>query len=432
MDVTIQEADRFYWQDVASRTLRHTEARYLLPIIGRRGGKSAFARMEAIRTFLLGGIVWWISPTYPMASTAWRELTAMVRQIPGVKIHKGEKYIEGPTGGYLYVKSGTDPNRLRGDGLDGAVLDEAAFMDKDVWYMAVKHALMDRGGWAIFPTTPNGYNWVYDLFRMGQNAEYPEYASWQIPTWEANPFIPRKDIDEARRTMSKKSFDQELGACFVSLAGSVFPDFDRRVHVKRFEWNPFHENTHGIDFGFRSFAFVARQYDRRTDTLYNIAEAEYKEVTTEQAVSKLLSTQWAPHAFGHKAIIGVDPAGRQTNDQTNKRNIDIVREMLPGTCDVRFSGKKVHRDPEWRADQIRARVLSADGSIRKYVHPGCTGTIRYLENSTYPDHREGKEEKTQPVKDGVVDHLRDADGYADVVFFHKRKARMGEERPPNL
>jgi hypothetical protein len=60
---------------------------------------------------------------------------------------------------------------------DGLVFDEAAFCQENAWQQVLRPMLSDRGGWAMFITTPNGCNWFFDLFqqanRLGWDAGKP-------------------------------------------------------------------------------------------------------------------------------------------------------------------------------------------------------------------------------------------------------------------
>ena len=38
--------------------------------------------------------------------------------------------------------------------------------------------------WALLISTPKGKGYFYDLYRMGQNAEHPDYQSWNLPSWK--------------------------------------------------------------------------------------------------------------------------------------------------------------------------------------------------------------------------------------------------------
>ena len=66
-------------------------------------------------------------------------------------------------------KSSDNPNSLVGEGLDYLVLDECAKMKKVIWEMYLRPTLSDRKGKALFITTPEGYNWIYDLYLLGQD-----------------------------------------------------------------------------------------------------------------------------------------------------------------------------------------------------------------------------------------------------------------------
>jgi len=100
------------------------------------------------------------------------------------------------------------------------VVDEAAFIDKwdEVWEQALRPALSDRQGGALFISTPKGFNHFSELW---QNATGPEWARWQFPTWD-NPHIAKSEIEAARGMLPQLVFRQEYGAEFVQLAGAMF------------------------------------------------------------------------------------------------------------------------------------------------------------------------------------------------------------------
>ena len=99
----------------------------------------------------------------------WRDLKKALR---GAWVEKREKEmrIVLPGGGSVTVKSADDPDALRGVGLDGVVLDEAAFMREAAWVNGIRPALADRQGWAMFLTTPCGMNWIARPVRVGRVA----------------------------------------------------------------------------------------------------------------------------------------------------------------------------------------------------------------------------------------------------------------------
>ena len=59
-----------------------------------------------------------------------------------------------PGGGSITVKSADDPDALRGVGLDGVVLDEAAFMKEEAWINGIRPALVGSPGLGGLPHDP--------------------------------------------------------------------------------------------------------------------------------------------------------------------------------------------------------------------------------------------------------------------------------------
>lgn len=173
----------------------------------------------------MGLTTWWISPTYRMADDVWRSLKV---SLSGVWSGKSEdmRRIDLPGGGLIIVRSGHDPDALRGAGLDLAILDEAAYLHPDVWSAVIRPALADRRGEALFLSTPRGRNWFWGLYMLGQNPAQPQWKSWRFPT-RANPLIDPAEIEAARDLLPDRTFREEYLAEFLDDSGGVF----RRVEA---------------------------------------------------------------------------------------------------------------------------------------------------------------------------------------------------------
>lgn len=206
--------------------------RYFVLRWGRRAGKTRLAVLLTIAAALSpshagrgnsGGAVWWVAPTFPHARVAWRLMLSLASQIPTTKIDRANMRIALPGGGWVQVKSAKDPTALRSEGLDLVVVDEAAFIPSrkwpQVWKQALRPALADRLGRAMFISTPNGFNHFYDLWQEAVGA--PDWFTSHLPAWE-NPWIAPSEIEDARRDLPEAVFRQEYGAEFVDVAGSLF------------------------------------------------------------------------------------------------------------------------------------------------------------------------------------------------------------------
>ncbi len=208
----------------AQKVVRDCDSRFIVLSAGRRWGKTMLGTLLCMSYGLQGKRAWWIAPSYAISEVGWRPLRKFAAQIPFASINKVERIIRYPGGGEVRVRSADDPQSLRGEGLDFVVFDEASYTKKEAWTEAVRPALADRNGRALFISTPRGRNWLYDLFRLGESGE-PGWASFRFPT-SSNPHIPPEEIEAARRDLPEIIFRQEFLAEFVDSNGAVF----RKVH----------------------------------------------------------------------------------------------------------------------------------------------------------------------------------------------------------
>ena len=242
-----------------------SEARFKIWVAGRRTGKSYATAMEVMPyLFEPNKRVWIVGPTYDLGEKEFRVIwEVIVKQLGlGTKQVKkaynkdsGSMYIEFlEWGTRLEVRSADHPQNLVGEALDFVVLAEAAKIKDEVWKLYLRPALADKRGAAIISTTPQGHNWVYDVWQLGQDPEETEYESWQCPTWENTAMFPGGENDPEikliKRTTSPDFFAQEIRASFTSFVGQVYSEFDKDLHVKPHVYDESLPNYQFWDFGF--------------------------------------------------------------------------------------------------------------------------------------------------------------------------------------
>ena len=142
--------------------IHNSQARFRVVSAGRRFGKTLLATAECLQVALHGGRAWWVSPTYKMSEVGWRPLRMAGASLSGTTIRKVEREIILPGGGMVGVRSSDNPDSLRGEGLDFLVMDEAAYQVREAWSEALRPALSDRLGRALFISTPSGRNWFWE------------------------------------------------------------------------------------------------------------------------------------------------------------------------------------------------------------------------------------------------------------------------------
>lgn len=243
-----------------------SQVRFKVLVAGRRFGKSMFAKIEGgDRALNLGQKVWFVSPTYGNVMVHWREFKRMIGDYYTYK-NEQQKYIEfereDGTVGSIAFKSADRPDNLRGEGLDFIIMDEAAFIDADVWDSVLSPMLADRQGSALFISTPNGtQNWFYAAYNNGRDPLKEDWASWKYATID-NPYIKQTEIDRAKRDLPELKFKQEFLAEFTSDAGGVFRNVENVAkNMQLNEPEPGMVYFAGIDWGRKNDYTVVSIFD---------------------------------------------------------------------------------------------------------------------------------------------------------------------------
>ena len=200
------------------------ERRFRIVRAGRRWGKTKLGVWECISVALAGGLAWWVAPSYRLGKPGWRDLQRLARQIPGAYINKGERLVELPGGGSVQVRTAANPDDLRGEGLDFVVLDEAAYMDREAWYEALRPALADKQGRALFISTPAGVvNWLSELITDVEAGRQGGTERWGLHHYSSydNPFLEPSELDELKEELGTLLYAQEVLAEIVEMSGTV-------------------------------------------------------------------------------------------------------------------------------------------------------------------------------------------------------------------
>lgn len=324
-------------------------ARLKVVVCGRRWGKTVAGLLASVEGHgprpgghpgaLEGATIWWVAPSFPIASLIWRDLKRALRG-GWIEKNENERRIVLPGGGSVTVKSADNPDSLRGVGLDGVVLDEAAFMKPEAWSEGIRPALADRQGWAVFLSTPCGMNWLYDLWCGA--ATKRGWARWQRPTSE-NPKVPPAELDAARAELGAYAFSQEFEAAFVTPGGGLFkPEwFDHRyvgVGTEQFTL----EGGQVIALSaLRRFATVDLAASLRSTADYSV----------------IMSFGVAPD--GRALLLDVDRARREGPDLVPSMKRAVEKWNL-GTVWVEKVGFQLAIIQEARAKGVPVRDLAAD------------------------------------------------------------------------
>ena len=319
-----------------------------------------------------------------------------------VKCSEKDQYVRFKWGSTIEGLSADNPDSLVGDEYDLVILDEAAKMKQEIWDMYISPAVGRRNGKAIFITTPQGFNWIYDKYLLGKTDLM--WESHTAPAWENHFAYPDGEknpvIIERKRNMSKEVFDQEYGAKFTSFAGRVYP-FDRNLDVGKYGYNPNFPTYCSIDFGYRMPAVGWFQVYKvgGIEHINMIDEFVHQENIKTESLAKLIKE--APYPI--VAYYG-DPAGMQAQGQSGMGDIEIFRRK--GLI-INTKRDKVSRSISSGVSHVRGFIENAENQRFLHINKKCTGMMEDLENYRYPEAKEGQDLKPEPLKDGYHDHGAD-------------------------
>jgi len=272
------------------QSILDSKARYKIVAFGRQSGKSWLAKRVLLeKAANEGKRTWWVAPTIPTAQDHWDDLVRLITDsgIPTKGKPNGTtKTIRFLSGGSIRIRSADKPDHLRGGTLDYLVLDEAAFMSEDVWFKILQPTITASRGSVLFLSTPNGQNWFYRLFRLGQDENYPEFESWHMPSTEA-PYQDKEMLEVIRKTVPELVWREEYMAEFLADSGGVFAGLDR---VK---WRPMllkpedgHVYVAGVDWGLDDDYTVFTVADKYAGE--QVYGARFNSVGTTEQLERLL------------------------------------------------------------------------------------------------------------------------------------------------
>lgn len=364
--------------------------RFRVLCCGRRWGKTTLAidQMKG-RAAIPNSRIAYVAPTYQQArDIAWEQLKKDCINAAS-KINESRLEITLANDSQIVLRGWESIETLRGQKFDLIVIDEVAMMRDfwSKWQEVIRPTLTDTRGEGIFISTPKGFNHFYDLF----NATDSDFKSFHQTTYD-NPFIPKEEIDKARKEITEDRFAQEYLADFRKTEGLVYKEFDRQEHV--FPGEPGFDGKDfvvvktfgGVDFGFTNPAAVLT-IKKDKDSNYWITDEWYKTQQTDAQIADYVSALKWNECYP-------DPESASGIAELKNRGVN-VREVLKNKDSIR-NGINIVRE--------------LFKSNRLYVSEACPNLIWELETYSYPDKKLMHNEEENPIKEN--DHACDCARYA--------------------
>lgn len=311
-----------------------------IAIAGIRGGKTHVGAIKCVlfalqnpteedEVHLVG------SPTYQMSKVPTEKIFKLLYDkaifpiCPLIKYKRSERmFILACPGGKIsriVIRSLHDPDRLRGIKAKSAWLDEGAYITTYAWDVVLGR-VADTAGPVWITTTPDGYNWVYELYDKARQGD-PEVT---VVHWEStkNPFANQEGINRLIRRYDERTYKQEVGARFVRGRGVVYYTFSRMRHGLAGVWNRELPVWVGQDFNVDPMATVISQpfttKDHQEGAHIKFAR-KMPDSSTYQLVAFLDRFVSEHNLQKHKVVIYADAAGN-SRSTSGKSDFRILKE----------------------------------------------------------------------------------------------------------
>lgn len=416
-------------------------ARYVLVRAGRRWGKSRMALLASLMGWgkerkgaLQGGEIVWLCPDYPQSRAIWREeIDPRCQGVAGVSVREQERRVEFPGSGALELRSAEAIDGLRGRRLDGVVVDEGAHLDLEyAWTVVLRPALLDRSGWALFPSTPNAgqdgnagkrapsyFNILCAREMRGELGG--EWAQFHGPT-EDNRALGPEEVAALRAEYPGDSLTvrQEIDAdLVVGGAGLAFACWRHEVHVVDKAWEPVAEATWcgGLDFGFRASTALCVGAIDREGRVVVADECYFNGLYAEEAGRRIAKTceKWPGLRLiaADSAMWAQTGAGPTVAEEVRRGMTSVLGERTPALFPVVKAGSEGRSSRE-AGFQLVQRYLAfraeKDGTVAPWnlpllrFHPRAANHIRTFPGLPFAPN--GNEDVDTDADDHCYDCVR--------------------------
>ena len=196
----------------------------------------------------------YIAPTYSQAKKiAWDYLKHYTKNLPNTKYNETELRADFFNGSRIQLLSSENPDSIRGIYLDGAVVDEASQVSRELIDEVIRPAIADRKGWMSLCSTPKGMNNIfYDLYLKAQSDE-----DWFLYTAKASEtgLVDDDELKAALSVMGQATYNQEFECSFIgnvkgSIYGELISKLEDEKRIARVPHDPSYPVNTAWDLGY--------------------------------------------------------------------------------------------------------------------------------------------------------------------------------------
>jgi len=243
-------------------TIVNGTQKYITVVSPRQQGKS----LLLVNLLLYYGInqkgckIGVVAPIYSQARKLMEDLYEAIKDSGIVEATNFSNHeIKLKTGSKIYFRSSEREDGLRGYTFSYLFLDEASYQTEDAYRRAIEPTALVHGKKVVLFSTPRGRDWFYNMYELGQNPEYPNYASVRMEQGD-NPYINQEEVQAAKKVLPDAIYRAEYLGEFLEGESMVFSNFKTNTFS---QYPPRNGKVYiGVDLGRESDYTVAVAMDQ--------------------------------------------------------------------------------------------------------------------------------------------------------------------------
>lgn len=404
--------------------MHQSKARYRVFAAGRQVGKSTFSNMEMLKK------AWenpqtkyaFVSPIFSQAKEQYRRLVNVLNKEAIQKRSDSELRVELINGSVMEYLSGDNPHSLRGKTLHGVIVDEYRDQQPNLWQEILRPMISTTQGWALFSSTPNGFDAFYDLAEKARTD-----PDWQLFTGAStcNPLFTQEEFDAAKKEMSEAFFAQEILAEFRDLhSGSAYVNFteDNLSEAHPFAppgqiIQPYQSILVALDFNLSPMAWTLGQ--QAGEKTHWFDEIFLKKSHTQEAALELIArVKQLPMKADPQLILIGDATGKAGQRAAAGKSDYAILEELLTQAGISFENRTPESNPlvRDRINVVNSRLKAADGTRYLTVNPKtCPNLKRDFQRVAW---KQGSSFTLDQSSNPDLTHASDGVGYV-LCHLHK-------------
>lgn len=274
----------------------------------------------------------YIAPFREQAKTVvWDLMKWQLSYLPNVVFNEAELKVTMPTGAVILVRGADNPNALRGNHLNGVVLDEVADMPESLWPKVISPSLERKNGWCVFIGTPAGKNLFFNYYMMAFDKNNTDWGSYMLKITESGLKTP-EEMATIKRRIGKEAFEQEYMCSFTAAVkgtyyGEEINELADSGKIGDYPYDRRYPVITAWDLGSNDATSV--WFVQKIDNQIRVIDFEQKTRSKIPVFIQILRDKkykYEEHLFPHDA--------KQVRFETAKTAIEQFREAGIGRCKV--------------------------------------------------------------------------------------------------